>query len=454
MHDFSRSRPLSLEDAKAYPTAAPEQLRAEVVTCANAFAALSREWDQLLEESGRHGYFMRWRWNFLWWKHLAPAGAELRLVTCRTADGTLVGLAPLYLRNRSVFGVITVRELLLLGTGVSLKTAEYLDVLTRAGYERTGAVSMANALKRMRDWDRLWCCRVPDDSPVIANFIGALNATATRSHFDEARYIDTSRGWDAYKRSLGRSMRRNVEYYARRLFQSRSCEFKCVDSAQELDVAFDALVALHIAQWQSKALVGSLSNQVFGTFLRDVAHQSLADNRLRLWTLRLDGRIEAVLLGFLDGGIVHYFQKGHNPAFAKDDLGTALVSLCVRDCCDDPEIRAFDFMGGGAPYKAMWAKNTRATTVTEASYRNARARAFEWEQHLHSAVTQLYRAVTPMKLRSLRRDWLKGRILRAEFRRAGQLVVGLMVSPWRVPDWGYELSRTVIDAGVRATQVL
>ena len=320
-------------------------MKADVVTCADAFEALAGEWDQLVEESGRQGYFMRWSWNFLWWKHLAPADAELRLVTCRTADGTLVGLAPLYLRTRFAFGVITVRELLLLDC-VSLKTAEYLDIVTRAGYERTGAVAMANAFEQLPDWDRLWCCRVPDDSPVITHFIAALNATATCSHFDEARYIDTSAGWDAYKRSLGRSMRRNVEYDARRLFQSRSCEFNRVDSPEDLDAAFDALVELHTAQWQSKQLVGSLSNEVFGNFLRKVAHESLADHRLRLWTLKIDGSVEAVLLGFLDGGIVHYFQKGHNPAFAKDDLYCPRVPVRARSLrrSGDPGLRLH---GGG-----------------------------------------------------------------------------------------------------------
>jgi CelD/BcsL family acetyltransferase involved in cellulose biosynthesis len=436
------------------PTAGPGTLRSEVVTCPKAFATLSGEWDQLVGDSGRQGYFMRWRWNFLWWEHLAPAQAELRLVICRTSDGTLVGLAPIYLRIRKAFGIVKVRELLLLGTGVSLKTAEYLDVVTRAGYERTGAVSMANALIQMGDWDRIWCSRVPDDSPVMAHFIAALNATAVSGRFDEAPYIDTSRGWDAYKRSLGRSMRRNVAYYARRLFQSRPCEFKRVQAAEELDVAFDALIKLHTAQWQSKKVVGSLSNDVFATFLRSVAHESLADKRLRLWTLKVDGTIEAVLLGFLDGGIVHYFQKGHNPAFAKDDLGTALVSLCVRDCCEDPEIRAFDFMGGGAPYKRMWAKNIRTTTVTVASSGNARARAFEWEQQLRSASTAFYRAVMPAKLRSARRDWLHGRALRANLRRAGQLMIGFVVNSVRAQDYWCELSCTVIDACACASVVL
>lgn len=219
-------------------------------------------------------------------------------------------------------------------------------------------------------------------------------------------------------------------------------------------MAFEALVRLHITQWQSKNEVGSLSSAAFAQFLRDVAHESFADHRLRLWTLTLDGTIEGVLLGFLDDGIVHYFQKGHNPAFAKDDLGTALVSLCVRDCCDDPHVRAFDFMGGGAPYKAMWAKSTRATTVTEASCDNVRARAFAFEQRLRSAATSLYRALTPTWLRRARRDWLKERPTRHRLHRTVPVVAGLAVAPWRESNMLYELSCAVLAAAVRAADML
>ena len=198
-------------------------------------------------------------------------------------------------------------------------------------------------------------------------------------------------------------------YYARRLFKRYRCEFRLVKKPQELSGAFDALIHLHIAQWSARNEVGSLSDPVFQTFLRRTASDSLAAGRLRMWTLRIEEKVEAVLLGFLDRGVLHYFQKGHNPTFLREDLGTALVSLCVRDCCDDPAIRAFDFMGGGSDYKSLWARQARGTVLREVSRGTLGARAFTLHLRLRAAATAAYRAVAPLSIRSARREWLRAR---------------------------------------------
>lgn len=409
------------------------QLSTEVIVNAEAFGCLENEWDRLLDESNQQVYFMRWRWTHLWWQHLAPADGQLRIIICRDENGVLAGVAPFYLRHHNIFGLVPVRELVFLGTGVELKTSEYLDISARRGQERAVARAMAAALKQRDDWDRIWCCWVPSDSSTLQEFMSALAERSTSRTFDQAPYIDTADGWAHYKNGLGRSMRRNVEYYARRLFKRYPCEFNRVDSEHEIDAALDALVQLNVTRWQSQGEIGSLGNPVFEKFLRQAAHHSLVEGRLRLWTLRINGSIEAVLVGFLDNGILHFFQKGHNPGFSKDDIGTAMVALCVRDCCDDQGIRAFDFMGGGAPYKTMWARSSRETTLGEVSRRNGRTLAFDLERRVTGAATAVYRALVPMSLRAVRRDWLKARLVREHMRRTARLILKI-ISPFPVAE--------------------
>jgi CelD/BcsL family acetyltransferase involved in cellulose biosynthesis len=263
---------------------------------------------------------------------------------------------------------------------------------------------------------------------VLRKFVTALADTARLQSFERAPFVDTSKGWASYKNGLGRSMRRNVEYYARRLFKRYDCRFERVGTFNDLIVALDALIALHVTQWQSRGEIGSLANPSFQRFFREAARSSFVDGRLRVWTLRINGRIEAVLLGFVDAGVVHYFQKGHNPAFAKEDLGTALVSLCIRDCCDDPAIRIFDFMGGGADYKQMWARQAREIVLGEMNRSNVRARAFALHDRLRTSATAVYRAIVPMSLRAMRRDWLKARSIREQLRRATHPIAGAVAA--------------------------
>ena len=105
--------------------------------------------------------------------------------------------------------------------------------------------------------------------------------------------------------------------------------------------------------------------------------------------------MEAVLIGFADNGVLHYFQKGFNPEFSADDLGTAMLGLCVKACCDDKEIRAFDFMGGGAAYKWMWTHEHRALVGYEAQRWNARTIAQDAWALSVDTTARLYRATAP-----------------------------------------------------------
>lgn len=337
-----------------------------IVTDAAEFERLQADWDELLDASRQPSFFLRWRWNWLWWQHLAPADGRLHIMCCADGQGRLMGIAPLYSRPHRFLGIPYVYELMMLGTGIELKTSEYLDVFARRGAERAVGESIAACLRARPCWDRLWLLGVPDDSAVVPHLVQALGGQVSSTPCDSAPYVDTAVTWDEYKRSLGRSMRRNAEYYARRLFANFSCEFRLAESSDDLEPAIDHLVRLHQMRWQVAGQPGTFAEPHVESFLRTAMRQSHAEGRLRLWTLSVNGAVEAALVGFLDHGILHYFQKGFNPAYAKHDLGTVVLSLSIRACFDDPQIRAFDFMGGGLPYKVYWARNERLTVLHQA----------------------------------------------------------------------------------------
>ena len=149
----------------------------------------------------------------------------------------------------------------------------------------------------------------------------------------------------------------------------------------------------------------------------------LVDGRLRFWTLKINGTIEAALVGFLDNGVVHYFQKGFNPKYAKDDLGTAMLALAVRAFFEDDQVSAFDFMGGGAPYKDLWARSSRQTMSCEVHRVNTRTRLFATRDRLVLAVKAACRALTPRRLRFARREWLRNSRVRRSLRSTAQVLV-------------------------------
>jgi Acetyltransferase (GNAT) domain len=373
------------------------------------FERLEAEWDGLLSDSAQKCFFLRWHWNWLWWQHFAPRRSDLYIVKCTDANGRLAGIAPLYRRERQIFGVPCARELAMLGTGIELKTGEYLDIFARRGHEHAVSQAVGDCLEAQRAWDRLWLHAVPAGSGIIADVLRRLRGDISSAVCDSSPFIDTSVSWDDYRHSLGRSMRRNVDYYARRLFKKYACEFRLVESVADLEPAIDDLVRLHQMRWRSVEEPGVFNSPDVELFLRRVMRRSHSEGHLRLWTLSVDGTIEAALVGFLDNGVLHYFQKGFNPDYARDDLGTAMLSLCIRASFEDQRIRSFDFMSGGADYKKLWARLQRVTVLHEVSRPNLRAHSYTAVQYIREATAATLRAVTPTRLRDVRRDWLRRR---------------------------------------------
>ena len=387
-------------------------LETSIIRDPKEFERLEVEWDTLLDDSAQGGFFLRWHWNWLWWQHFAPSRSDLHIVRCTDGNGRLAGIAPLYRRQRQIFGVPYARELAMLGTGIELKTGEYLDIFARRGAECAVSQAIGGCLDAEGAWDRLWLHGVPEGSGVVEDLLRRLPGHVSSTVCDSAPFIDTSASWDDYRHSLGRSMRRNVDYYARRLFKRYECEFRLVESEKELEPAIDHLVRLHQMRWRSADEPGVFSSAAVESFLRLAMRRSYSEGRLRLWTLSVNGAVEAALVGFLDNGILHYFQKGFNPSYTKDDLGTAMLSLCIRASFDDPRIDSFDFMSGGAAYKRLWARHERVTVLHEASRPNLRARAYATVRQVREATAATFRAVTPTRLRGLRRDWLRRRRVR------------------------------------------
>ena len=391
--------------------AAWPQLSVEVLTDEAGFDRIEGDWDELVESSRQRVYFLRWDWNRTWWRTYQPAGSQLFLVTCREEKGRLVGLAPLYLIQRRTVGIPHVREALFLGTGIYTETSEYLDIIVRQGFERQVIDSIVAFLRENREWDRLWLYDIQATSDTLAYLLSALGSEARTSACNQSHYIDTSGDWTTVKNRLGKTLRSNLDRQIRRFFRHHSCEFRRVERADLLQAALERFVILHQARWQSKGEAGSFALPRFKEFLTDVMRSSIAKGNLRLWTLEVDGEIEAVLLAFFDNGVAHYFQGGFNPAYAKESLGTVMIGLCLKDCVEATDVREFDFMGGEADYKTHWTKATRETVELEWIRQGVRSLVYTARVQAESLGRSIGRATVPAPVRAVGRRLINKRRL-------------------------------------------
>jgi CelD/BcsL family acetyltransferase involved in cellulose biosynthesis len=371
--------------------------RIEAFTTDAAFDAIAAEWDELLDSSGQCVFFLRWSWVRRWWESLAPAGSQLMLLGCRDAGNRLIGLAPLYRQTLRAAGIPYRREIHFLGTGIPMQTSEYLNLIARRGFEADVAEAIAACLKSDTSWDTMHLWGVPADSSTLSHFCRALGPSARMTTCDLALSIDTTQSWETIAAGFSKKFRSNIERCANRLQKLHQLEFQCVETRSEFDAAMEALIRLHQARWQSKGERGSFAAAAaFEEFLRNAGLAALAEGRLRFWTLSIDGACAAALIAFHDNGIVHYFQGGFDPAYAKESLGSVMLKFCIQDCIASGVVSAFDFMGGGSDYKRQWANVSRDIAELEMMRQTLPAFAFRLFRRSKQLATPGYRALKTM----------------------------------------------------------
>ena len=89
--------------------------------------SLGKEWNDLLAISASHVPFLRYEYVTAWWEGLGGgewSHGELYVITARSDDGRLVGIAPLFLTDNKAGEP----ALMLLG---SIEISDYLDVIAR-----------------------------------------------------------------------------------------------------------------------------------------------------------------------------------------------------------------------------------------------------------------------------------------------------------------------------------
>lgn len=374
-------------------------LQVNVLTNADAITQLQSEWNDLVEQSEQGVFFLRWRWVQLWWQMYAPANSHLYLLTCRNERGQLVGLAPLYLRRRA-----QLRELYALGTGIEIKTSEYLNLLARRGFESEVGNAFAQYLLQRRDWDRLSLWGAPATSIVLQHFRAALQGRETVTICDRTRHVDTNTDWETFKQSLGSATRKKVDYHCRRLLKTHECEFRRIEHPDELKPALDALIHLHQLRWESKGEPGSFTLPRFEEFFRTIAADSLQAGRLKLWTLMVDSKIVTAQLAFFDRGIAHVFQGGFDPAYSDYRIGNVIFWLCIKDCIESGDVRAFDFMGGGAAYKELWTKQGQDLIELELLQPGWRAVLYSVSKITQQGLRKIWRSVVPPSVREMKNN--------------------------------------------------
>ena len=327
-------------------------LSVTVVDDIQGFSALEHEWRELLQSSGSDNPFLTWEWLHAWWAHFGRPGS-LRLIVVRSGD-QLVAIAPLRL---AVPRFRVFQRLEFLGTGEA--GSDYLDLIVRRGHEAEALRSMADCLQARKLTIRLMHLPPASLAAQLARQL-ADRAWATSSSDDGVCPIIDLRGhtFDSFLATLGASHRANVRRRLRAIERQFAVRFDEITGSTERLATLGALAEFHAIRYAGRGGSTAFSTPAVRAFHEAATQEALARGWLRMYALRLDGQLAAVMYGFNYGSRFYFYQHGYDERFSSLSVGLVLMALTIRTAISEGALE-FDMLWGTEPYKSLWTHETR-----------------------------------------------------------------------------------------------
>jgi CelD/BcsL family acetyltransferase involved in cellulose biosynthesis len=324
----------------------PAAHRMQVITEFTALERLSSEWNDLWSCCPSATSFQRPEWVLSWTRAFQPT--DIFVVEVRRGQ-TLVGLAPLFLYHSG-------QERILAPLAASV--SDYLDWLIEPSARSEVLVQI---LERLRSSDLLWhrldLTDLPGTSALLQ--IDVDDWDGQRSEETACPVLTLPSAAGSVEDILSAKPRHNLRTARRRTQKLGDARIEIANEAT-LDEFLSALMNLHRSRWTECGASGMLAEDRVQEFHRRAAPALLRRNVLRLYGLRLNGRLIATLYALVERDTVYCYLQGFDPAYSSLSPGAQIVAAVIDDALHDGK-REVDFLRGREPYKYVWGARDRQT---------------------------------------------------------------------------------------------
>jgi len=327
----------------------------------NAFEAMQKEWNQLLEGSPANTIFLTWEWTYTWWQVYGHAH-QLFLLKIQDEQGTCVGLAPFKIARRYTLG-LPYRQIEFIGYCKST-FPDYLDLIFASGYQENGILAVwAYLMNHKHLWDTLYFCDIPTESKTHPR-LNQLAQEGGYAPYLEAGtvcpYLPIETSWEEYLKSLSPNARYNLQRKEKRITKSHQLDFEEISGRSDIQKALEEMFILHKDAWNSKGEQGSFE----GHPLNKIFHRRLVDQlselgRVVIYNIKIDGKTAALLYAYSYNNQIAYYQMGRATQWSEYGIGQVLMKFILQSLFKKGGITAFDFLRGTESYKYHWTKSER-----------------------------------------------------------------------------------------------
>ena len=316
----------------------------DVLTSESVFRTLRPEWLRLLGELSFQSVFFTPQWQETWWRHFG-AGRQLSILTVRSDEGRLEGLAPLMRSHDNADAT----RLEFIG---DLELCDYFDMLIAPHRQGEIAQAIADYLVSQTNEDVEICLNnLSADSPTAALLQHSL---VKEGLLVETETIETCptvvlpSEWNAYLATLRGKDRHEIRRKIRRAENAAELVYTVTDTAEQLDEDLDTFISLHRMSQQDDKQGFMTPEKV--AFFGDMAHQLWNEGWLELAFLHADDRPIAGLCCMTYGTTYAAYNSGYHPNYGSLSAGIVLFADRIRSAIQRGYV-AFDFLRGNESYK-------------------------------------------------------------------------------------------------------
>jgi CelD/BcsL family acetyltransferase involved in cellulose biosynthesis len=349
------------------PGGSPHAWTIGVINSVIGLKSLEPEWNQLFVRAKASSPFLTAAWSLSWWNHLRKDGFtardEMRIFAIRDGDEKLVAIAPMILTEHPGQGPIRIRLLQFLGPDFNV--TELRGFLCHPGHEGWVVAMLAKKLADQNDLDWIQWAGLLQGREGEA-ILGDAQVIWTRDISVPLLSIPGS--WDAFRAGLKRNIRESL----RKCYNSPSRdghvpEVLIAQTPTEVIGALEQLLDLHAKRAAMKDTVlhpDVFASQARRAFLFEVCQALAQLGMVRIFSLRIAGRVVASRLGFQCGDTLYLYYSGFDPDWGRYSVMTTVVAEAIKYAiaCG---LKAVNLSPGLDVSKTRWGPN-------EVIYREAR----------------------------------------------------------------------------------
>ncbi len=314
-----------------------------------AFAAMQEAWNTLLDKCAIRVPFLRHEYLFPWWETRGggewDAASALRIVTARRDDGSLLGIAPLFLASQQGKAGDT---LLFLG---ALEISDYLDFIAPPEVLPDFIPALFDFLESaIPGWRIFQADNLLEDSPsrALLSAEAAWRGWGFREEaLQPAPRVPLPETWEAYLAGLKKKQRHEIRRKLRRAAAWEApVRWYVVEDEAALDAEVEAL--LHLMAYDPAK--EDFLSRVMRTQMRRMVHAAFRAGWLQLAFLEVGGEKAAAYLNLDFDNQLWVYNSGLNPAYRNLSPGWVLLAHIIQDAIARGRT-ALDFMRGDEAYK-------------------------------------------------------------------------------------------------------